>query len=55
MPIPDITYWWHEQQETHSKLANLANVERDTLSLIPYGVGAECGFSLGQDDIRWRL
>jgi len=45
--IPDITDWWRQQEETHSKYAYLSNVARDICSIIPHGVGVEACFSLG--------
>ena len=39
--IPDITDWWRQQEETHSKYADLSNVARDIISIIPHGVGVE--------------
>jgi len=52
--IPDITDWWRQQDEAHSKYADLSNVARDIISIIPHGVGVEASFSLGQDGIGWR-
>jgi len=52
--IPDITDWWRQQEETHSKYADLSNVARDISSIIPHVVGVEACFSLGQDVIGWR-
>jgi len=52
--IPDITEWWRQQEETHSKYANLSNVAHDIFSIIPHGVGVEAIFSLGRDVIGWR-
>jgi hypothetical protein len=45
--ILDITDWWDQKEETHSKYADLANVARNIFSIIPHGVGVEAGFSLG--------
>jgi len=45
--IPDIAEWWRQQEETHSKYADLSNVARDIFSIIPHGVGVEASFSLG--------
>jgi len=45
--MPDITDWWRQQEETHSKYANLSNVVRDRFSIIPHGVRVEASFSLG--------
>jgi len=36
--LPDITDWWRQQEETHSKYADLSNVARDVFSIIPHGV-----------------
>jgi hypothetical protein len=52
--MPDITDWWRQQGETHSKYANLSNVARDIFSIIRHGVGVEASFSLGRDFIAWR-
>jgi len=52
--IPDITEWGRQQEETHSKYADLSNVARDIFSLIPHGVRVEANVSLGRDVIRWR-
>jgi len=52
--IPDITDWWRQQEETHSKYADPSNVACDIFFIIPHGVGVEASFSLGRDDIGWR-
>jgi len=52
--IPDIADWWRQQEETHSKYADLTTVARDKFSIIPHGVGEVASFSLGRDDIGWR-
>jgi hypothetical protein len=52
--IPDITDMWRQQEEMHSKYADLANVASDIFSIIPHGVGVEASISFGQDDIGWR-
>jgi hypothetical protein len=52
--IPDITDWYRQQEEMHSKYAELSNVAREIFSIIPYGVGEEASFSLGRDVIGWR-
>jgi len=52
--IPDITDWWRQQEDTHSKYADLSNVARDIFSIIPHGVGVEASSSLAQDVIGWR-
>jgi len=51
--IPDITDWGRQQEEMHSKYADLSNVVRDIFYIIPHGVGVEASFSLGQDVIGW--
>jgi len=51
--LRDITGWWRQQQEAHSKYANLSNVARDTLSIIPHGVRVQASISLGRDVIGW--
>jgi len=38
----------------HSEYADLSNVARDILSIIPHGVGVEASFSVGRDVIVWR-
>jgi len=52
--IIDITGWWRQREETHSKYANLSNEARDIFPNIPHGVGVEASFSLGRDGIGWR-
>jgi len=52
--IPDITDWWQQQKETHSKYADLTNVARDIFSIIPHCVGVESSFSLGRNVIGCR-
>ena len=52
--LPDITDWWHQQEEMHSKYNDLSNVAQDIFSIIPHGVGVEASFSLGRDIIGWR-
>jgi len=52
--LPDITDWWRQHEETHSKYADLSNVARNIFTIIPHGVGVEVSFSLGQDGIGWR-
>jgi len=52
--IPDITDWWRQQEETHSKYADLSNLARDRFSIIPHCVGVEASYSLGRDVIGWR-
>jgi hypothetical protein len=52
--IPDITDWWRQQEETHSKYADLCNVACDIFFIKSHGVGVEASCSLGRDDIGWR-
>jgi len=50
----DITDWWRQQEEPHSKSADLSNVARDIFSIIPHGVGVEASVSPGRDVISRR-
>lgn len=50
----DAADWWRQQEESHTKYADLANVARDIFSVMPHGVGVEASFSLGRDIIGWR-
>jgi len=52
--IADITDWWRQQEEMHSKYANLSNVARNIFTIIPHGVRVEASFSLSRDVIGWR-
>jgi len=52
--LPDCTKWWHQQEEPNSKYADLSNVARDKISIIPHGVRVKASFSLGRDVIGWR-
>jgi len=52
--LPDITEWLRQQEETHSKYADLSNVARDIFSIIRRGVEVEASFSIGRDVIGWR-
>jgi len=52
--LPDITDWWRQQEETHSKYADLSNVARDIFPIVPHGVGVEASCSLGRDVIGSR-
>jgi hypothetical protein len=45
--IPGITDWWRQQEETHSKYANLSNVAHNIVSIIPHGVEVEARLFLG--------
>jgi hypothetical protein len=53
--IPDIPNWWSQQEETHSKYAELSNVACNIFSIITHGVGVVGSFSLGPDVFDWRL
>jgi len=48
-----ITHLWCQQEETHSKYANLCNVAPNIFSFIPHGVGVEASFSNGRNGIGW--
>jgi hypothetical protein len=52
--ILDITDWCHQDEETHGMYNNLSNVVHEIFLIIPYGVGVQARFSLGQDDIGRR-
>jgi len=52
--IPDITDWWRQQVEIHSKYADLSNMAHDIFSIIPHGLGVEGSYSLGRDVIGRR-
>jgi len=52
--IPDISDWWRQQEEMHSKYTDLSNAVHAIFSIIPHGVGVEASFSLGRDVIGWR-
>jgi len=52
--ITDITDWWRQQEETHSKYADLSNLACDITSIITHGVGVETSFSLRWDVIGWK-
>jgi len=52
--LRELTEWWRQQEETHSKYADLSNVTHDIFSIIPHGVGVEASLSLGRDVIPWR-
>jgi len=49
--ILDITDWWCQQNESHSKYANLSNVAHDIFFVIPHGVRVEASLSFGGDVI----
>ena len=52
--IPDITNWWCQQEETHSKYTDLSNVARDIFSKIPHVIGVVVSFSHCRHAISWR-
>jgi len=52
--IPDITDWWRQQEETHSKYADFSNMSRDIFQFTPHGVRVEASFSLGRGVIGCR-
>jgi len=49
--LPDITDWWRQQEERHSKYTDLSNEARDIFSIIAHGVRVEASFSLGRNVI----
>jgi hypothetical protein len=49
--LPNITDWWHLQEETPSMYADLSNVARAIFSIIPHDIGVEASFSLRRDVI----
>jgi len=51
--LPDITDWWRQHEETHSKYTDLSNVARVIFSIVPHCVGVVASFSLGGDVIGW--
>jgi hypothetical protein len=52
--MPDITDWGHQQQEVHSKYADLSNLADDMFSIIPHGGWVEACFSFLGDVLGWR-
>jgi hypothetical protein len=52
--IPDITDWWRQQEETHSKYSTFSNVAHDIFSNLPHGVRVEATVCFGRDVIGWR-
>jgi len=52
--LPDITDERRQQEEMHSKYADLSNVACDIFSGTPHVVGVEASFSFGGDVIGWR-
>jgi len=53
--FPNITDWWHQQDEIHSKYADLSDVACDIISMIQQDVAVEAGCSVWGDVIGWRL
>ena len=51
---PDITDRWQQEEETHSKYADLFKVARDIFSNITDAVGVKASYSHGRDVIGWR-
>jgi len=49
--LPDITDWWQQQEERHSKYADVSNLSCEIISIIPHGVGVEASYSLAGDVI----
>jgi hypothetical protein len=45
--LSDITDWWRQQEEMHSKYADLSNLAHHIFSIIPPGVGVEASLSRG--------
>jgi hypothetical protein len=52
--LSDIINWWRQRKETHTKYANLSNVARDILSIIPHRVGVGAHLSLRRDVLGRR-
>jgi len=52
--LPDIADWWRQQEEMHSKYADISNVAHDIFSIISHDVGVEASFSPDRDVIGWR-
>jgi len=52
--LPDITDWWRQQEETHSKYDDCSNVACNIVHIIPCGVGVDASCTLGRDVIGWR-
>jgi len=52
--LPDITDWWSQQEEMHSKYAGLSDKARNIISIIPHGVRVEATFSIGWGVTGWR-
>jgi hypothetical protein len=52
--LPDVTEWWRQQEETHSKYTDLSNAVRDIFSIIHHGDRVKARFSLVRNVIGWR-
>jgi len=52
--LPHITGWWHQQEETHWKYAELSNVACDIFSILAHSLRVEASFSLGRGTLRGR-
>jgi len=52
--ILELTDWWHQQEETHWRFADLLNVAHNLRSIIPPGDGTDSHSSLGRDVIGWN-
>ena len=52
--LPDITDWWCQQEETHSKYADYSNEASNIFSILQHSVGVQASFSLGRDFTGWR-
>jgi hypothetical protein len=52
--VPDITNWWCQQEEMHSKYTDLSNAACDIFSTIPVSLGVKACYSFGQVVIVWR-
>jgi len=52
--IPDITDRWHQQDEMHSKYADLSDVACNICTITPHVVRVEATISVGRDVMGWR-
>jgi len=52
--IPDITDRWRQQEDRHTKYADLSNVACNSFSILQHGIGVEACFPMRQDVIGWR-
>jgi hypothetical protein len=52
--IPEITDWWHHQEDRHWRYADLSNVACNIFSIIRPGDGMDTHFSLGCVVIGWK-